>query len=94
MRKLPGRLFSPRALLAGAPAAALAHALGVVFVRNVTTPPTSVSEDPREPRYLIVHINGTDEPIVEVNMAEGTPSSWSSRPQSQRPDPQNLPAES
>ena len=73
MRKLLGTMFSRRALLAGAPAAALALALGVVVVRNVTMPPTSVSEDPREPRDLIVHINGTDEPIVDVDMAEGAP---------------------
>ena len=73
MKKLLSRLFSLRALLAGVPAAALALALGVVVVRNFTTPPTSISEDPREPRDLLVHINGTDEPIVEVGMAEGAP---------------------
>lgn len=73
MRELLGRLFSLRALLLGVPAAALALALGVVVVRNFTTPPTSISEDPREPRDLLVNINGTDEPIVEVSMAEGAP---------------------
>lgn len=73
MRKLLCPLFSRRALLAGVPAAVLALTLGVVVVRNFTTPPTSVSEDPREPRDLMVNINGTDEPIVKVNMAEGAP---------------------
>ena len=73
MRKLLCPLFSRRALLAGVPAAVLALTLGVVVVRNFTTPPTSISEDPREPRDLLVNINGTDEPIVEVNMAEGAP---------------------
>lgn len=73
MRKQLDRLFSLRALLPGVPAALLALTLCVVVVRNVTTPPTSISNDPREPRDLLVHINGTDEPIVEVSMAEGAP---------------------
>lgn len=64
-------LFTKRALLTGLPAAALAFALALAAAGLFTPRPTTVTEDATNPRTVVVDLNGKDEPLVTVRMAEG-----------------------
>lgn len=49
-------------------------AAGVIATWPVTPRPTSVTADATNPRNVLVHVHGKDEPAVEIRMAEGAPT--------------------